>query len=138
MQIKTDKSYIDTEIEEYIIKADVDMIERIVLNLLSNAIKYTDKNGHIWVNIYIDNKYVKIVVADDGIGIPLDMQSKIFDRFIQNDKSIKKSQGSGIGLSIVESMVRSSGGKIELFSDGKKGTTFEIYLPNEKLLKKIN
>lgn len=129
------KVIFDTEVEEHIIKADVDMIERIVLNLLSNAIKFTDKNGHIWVNIYIDNKYVKIVVADDGIGIPLDMQSKIFDRFIQNDKSIKKSQGSGIGLSIVESMVRSSGGKIELFSDGKKGTTFEIYLPNEKLIK---
>lgn len=129
------KVIFDTEVEEYIIKADVDMIERIILNLISNAIKFTDKNGHIWVNIYIDDKYVKIIVADDGIGIPIDIQAKIFDRFIQNDKSVRKSQGSGIGLSIVESMVRSSGGKIKLFSDGKKGTTFEIYLPNERLIK---
>lgn len=124
----------DTEIEEHIIKCDSSMIERAILNLLSNAIKFTKENGNIFVNLYKDEKWVHIIVKDDGIGIPISMQDIIFERFVQGDKSLTRlNEGSGIGLSIVKSIVELNKGEIYLDSDGEHGTEFEILLPNEKL-----
>ncbi|WP_304576964.1 sensor histidine kinase [Romboutsia ilealis] len=124
----------DTEIEEHIIKCDLSMIERAMLNLLSNAIKFTKENGNIAVNLYKDEQWVHILVKDDGIGIPIDIQDMIFERFVQLDKSLTRlNEGSGIGLSIVKSIVELNKGEIYLDSDGENGTEFEILLPNEKL-----
>ena len=69
----------DTQVEECTIKCDPNMIERIILNLLSNSIKFTNKNGNIFVNIFINSEFVQIRIKDDGIGIPIDIQDKIFD-----------------------------------------------------------
>ncbi len=124
----------DTEIEEHVIKCDLEMIERAMLNLLSNAIKFTNINGNISVEIFIDEEWVHIVVKDDGIGIPIEIQGSIFDRFVQSDKSLTRlNEGSGIGLSIVKSIVELNNGNIYLYSDGKNGTEFEIVIPNIKL-----
>ncbi|MGL5346545.1 MAG: sensor histidine kinase [Peptostreptococcaceae bacterium] len=124
----------DTEVEEHIIKCDPSMIERAMLNLLSNAIKFTNESGNILVSMYADDKWVHIRVKDDGIGIPLEMQSIIFDRFIQSDKSLTRlNEGSGIGLSIVKSIIELNEGEIYLDSDEENGTEFEILLPNKKL-----
>ena len=110
------------------------MIERAMLNLLSNAIKFTKENGNIAVNLYKDEQWVHILVKDDGIGIPIDIQDMIFERFVQVDKSLTRlNEGSGIGLSIVKSIVELNKGEIYLDSDGENGTEFEILLPNEKL-----
>ncbi len=123
----------DTNIEEHIIKCDPEMMERVILNLLSNAIKFTEKNGNIWIGIDVDSEYVHIIVKDDGIGIPIESQSTIFERFVQSDKSLTRlNEGSGIGLSIVHYIVTLNGGEIYLDSDGKNGTEFEIILPNIK------
>ena len=124
----------NTEIEEHIIKCDSSMIERAMLNLLSNAIKFTKENGNIFVNLYKDEQWVHIIVKDDGIGIPIDIQDMIFDRFIQGDRSLTRlNEGSGIGLSIVKSIIELNNGEIYLDSDGENGSEFEILLPNEKL-----
>ena len=124
----------DTEIEEHIIKCDSSMIERAMLNLLSNAIKFTKENGNIVVNLYKDEQWVHIIVKDDGIGIPIGIQGMIFERFVQGDKSLTRlNEGSGIGLSIVKSIVELNNGEMYLDSDGENGTEFEILLPNEKL-----
>ena len=124
----------DTEVEEHIIKCDSSMIERAILNLLSNAIKFTKENGNIFVNLYKDKNWVHIIVKDDGIGIPISIQNIIFERFVQGDKSLTRlNEGSGIGLSIVKSIVELNNGEIYLDSDEENGTEFEILLPNEKL-----
>ncbi len=124
----------DTEFEEHIIKCDSSMIERAMLNLLSNAIKFTKEDGNIFVNLYKDEQWVHIIVKDDGIGIPIGIQDMIFERFIQGDRSLTRlNEGSGIGLSIVKSIVELNNGEIYLDSDGENGTEFEILLPNEKL-----
>lgn len=124
----------DTEVEEHIIKCDSSMIERAILNLLSNAIKFTKENGNIFVNLYKDENWVHIIVKDDGIGIPISIQNIIFERFVQGDKSLTRlNEGSGIGLSIVKSIVELNNGEIYLDSDEENGTEFEILLPNEKL-----
>lgn len=124
----------DTDIEEKIIACDPYMIERIMLNLLSNAIKFTDEGGSINVNIYDDYENVIISIKDTGIGIPKDKQDLIFERFRQVDKSFTRNQeGSGIGLSLVKSLVELHGGKIEVFSNEGKGSEFIITLPTHNI-----
>lgn len=130
--IKCIEVLFDTDVEELDIKCDPDMLERIVLNLLSNAIKFSEEGGSILVEIFSDETWVGIKVKDDGIGIPLNIQDKIFDRFVQGDKSMRrKKEGSGIGLSLVKSLVELMDGKIYLQSDGKSGTEFTVLLPNK-------
>lgn len=121
----------DTNIEEHYIKCDPSMIEKIVLNLMSNSIKYTKYGGIIKINIIIEDKWVKMIFEDNGIGIPLEMQDKIFDRFLRLDNSLRRlNEGSGIGLSIVKSMVEEHGGSISVSSILNQGSVFEVKLPN--------
>lgn len=124
----------DTEFEEKIIACDADKIERIMLNLLSNAIKFTSKGGSITVYMKEEAENIVISVSDTGIGIPEEKLKTVFERFVQVDKSfVRNHEGSGIGLSIVKSLVDLHGGSIELKSEVDKGTTFEIRLPISKV-----
>lgn len=124
----------DTEIEELNLACDPDKIERIILNLLSNAVKFTPKGGTIYVNIYEKEDIIEIHVRDTGIGIPENMRKSIFDRFIQVDKSISRNrEGSGIGLSIVKSLVDMHNGAIRLISEEGKGSEFIIELPKKNI-----
>ncbi|MCT4606275.1 MAG: ATP-binding protein [Marinisporobacter sp.] len=131
----------DTDVEEKIMAFDPDHIERIMLNLLSNAVKFTRSDGTITVNIHDKGKSIIISVKDTGIGIPKDKQEVIFDRFRQIDKSFTRNhEGSGIGLSLVESLVRMYKGKITVKSEENKGSEFVIELPVrviEKALKGV-
>ncbi|GEA33970.1 ATP-binding protein [Clostridium diolis] len=120
----------DTEIEEKIIACDLDKIERIILNILSNAIKFTKPGGNIFVNIFDGEEFITIVIEDTGIGIPEEKLNVIFDRFRQIDKSFTRNyEGSGIGLSLVKSLVEMQGGKITVESKYGTGTKFYIKLP---------
>ena len=120
----------DTNVEELITYCDPDKIERVMLNLLSNAIKYTDDNGDIYVSLNKVNEDVVVSVKDSGVGIPNDKLELIFDRFGQaNDILSRRCEGSGIGLSIVKSIVEMHGGKIEVFSEIGKGSEFVFNIP---------
>lgn len=124
----------DTDCEELEIRCDPDKIERIILNLLSNAIKFTEPGGKIEVSIFADETWVDIRVKDTGIGIPSHMKEFIFERFIQNDKSLNRNkEGSGIGLSLVKSLVELHEGKVFLSESNESGSEFSILLPNVKL-----
>lgn len=120
----------DTNSEEKIIYCDPDQIERIILNLLSNAVKFTPPKGNIWVNVTDSKDSVIISVKDNGIGIPFDKQKLIFERFQQVDGSLNKQyEGSGIGLSLVKSLVEKHNGKISVKSEVGKGSEFIIEIP---------
>ncbi|WP_322874364.1 PAS domain-containing sensor histidine kinase [Clostridium perfringens] len=124
----------DTDCEELEIKCDPDKIERIILNLLSNAIKFTEPGGKIEVSIFTDKNWVDIRVKDTGIGIPSHMKEFIFERFIQNDKSLNRNkEGSGIGLSLVKSLVELHNGKVFLRESNESGSEFSVLLPNVRL-----
>lgn len=124
----------DTDCEELEIKCDPDKIERIILNLLSNAIKFTEPGGKIEVSIFTEENWVDIRVKDTGIGIPSHMKEFIFERFIQNDKSLNRNkEGSGIGLSLVKSLVELHNGKVFLRESNESGSEFSVLLPNVKL-----
>lgn len=121
----------DTEVEEAYVNCDSDLIERIILNLLSNAVKYGKESGNIQVYIYKNSEdSISISVKDDGIGIPDDMKRSIFDRFLKVDNTLsRKTEGSGIGLSLVKQLVEIHQGTITCHSKLNVGTEFKIILP---------
>lgn len=127
---KNIKLIFDTDIEEKILACDPYKIERIMLNLLSNAIKFTDSEGNIYVNIYDKEDDLHISVKDTGIGIPKNRLNDIFKRFKQVEDDIDRNQqGSGIGLSLVNSLVEMHGGTLSVDSECGKGSEFIIKLP---------
>jgi signal transduction histidine kinase len=129
----------DTEIEEKITSYDSEKIERIILNLLSNAIKFTEAGGNINVSIYDGEDYILISVKDNGIGIPKDMVEKIFDTYTQVDGSLRRNaEGSGIGLSIVKSLVEMHGGEITVISQLGIGSEFIIKMPINIIRNEVN
>ena len=126
----------DTDIEENIIACDPENIERVVLNLISNAIKFSDKGGEILINIKDKTGFVEISVKDNGIGIEADHLDLIFDRFKQVDKSLSRNtEGTGIGLNLVKSIVELHGGVIYVESELGKGSKFTFTLPSVNVLK---
>lgn len=130
-QLKSINIHFDTNDEEFISKCDPFMMERALLNLLSNAIKFTPKNKNIYVNVYVNDDFVEINIKDEGIGISQRDKSAIFERFVQADKSLtRENEGSGIGLSIVKSIIDLHDGYISVESKVGEGSTFKIILPN--------
>lgn len=130
-QLKSINIEFDTNEEEFITRCDPSMIERVLLNLLSNAIKFTAENKNIYVNIYVNDDFAEINVKDEGIGISKCDKSAIFERFVQADKSLtRENEGSGIGLSIVKSIVDLHDGYISVESKIGEGSTFKIIIPN--------
>lgn len=117
-------------LSERITACDPDIVERIILNLLSNAIKFTLEGGHIDVSMFEKDNCIYIVVKDDGIGIPQDKVQMIFERFRQVDKSFtRNTEGSGIGLSLVKSLIEMHHGSISVKSEYGKGSEFTVGLP---------
>ncbi|MCH1960596.1 ATP-binding protein [Romboutsia hominis] len=124
------KLIFDTNVEEKIMAFDLEKMDRIILNLLSNAIKYNTENGIIYVKLDIDDKNLNMSIKDSGIGIPKDKLEEVFTLFKQvNNRITKPSEGSGIGLSIVKSLVDLHGGTIKVDSEEKVGSEFKIVIP---------
>ncbi|MGQ1948261.1 two-component regulator propeller domain-containing protein [Geofilum sp. OHC36d9] len=126
------------EYDEIIGWIDGDKYDKILYNLLSNAIKFTNKYGN--VDLFLDitqneNGLRKLIVevSDDGIGIPQESQKKIFTRFYQVDNTKEEHTGSGIGLSLVNSLVKVHKSKLELYSTPEKGSVFTIEMPIDKV-----
>ncbi len=111
---------------------DVDMWEKIVLNLLSNAFKFTHR-GSITVRLHQVETNIMFSVADTGVGIAESEQPKIFQRFYRAEHSQGRSfEGSGIGLALVQELVKLHNGTISFQSQVNQGTTFTVVLPITK------
>jgi signal transduction histidine kinase len=119
-----------SNVEKKEIPIDLDKIERILLNLLSNAVKFTPGGKKISVSLRDLGNRVEIRVKDTGVGIPPEKLNIIFERFRQVDNILtRKNEGSGLGLSLVKSLVDMHGGTIKVKSALGKGTQFIISLP---------
>lgn len=120
---------IETELEEdIIVNGDEAMIIRILLNLIDNAVKYGKENGNIKLSLSKEGIYAVCRVEDNGMGIAPDDLEKIWKRFYRADASRSK-EGSGLGLSIVDSLVKAHGGRTEVDSKHGEGSCFRVYLP---------
>ncbi|MBK7666856.1 MAG: HAMP domain-containing histidine kinase [Sphingobacteriaceae bacterium] len=109
---------------------DKQMARNILLNLISNAIKFSPDNKTIQLETSITPKEIKIIVADQGVGIPKEEQEHLFERFFRA-KNVTNIQGTGLGLNIVGKYLEAMKGEINFISELNVGTTFTITIPNE-------
>lgn len=112
--------------------ADVDEVKfsMVINNLVENAIKYNVLDGWVHISLNADHKYFYLKVSDSGIGIPEELQDKIFDRFYRVDKArARETGGTGLGLAITKSAVLLHRGSIKVYSKEDEGTTFNVRIP---------
>ena len=119
--------------EPVILEVDAFRLQQILGNLLSNASKFSPPHGHIWLSVdeTPGDREIVVRVRDDGIGIAPEHLSKIFDRFMQVDTSLNRATGGlGIGLTLVQHLVRLHGSTVEVHSAGRgQGAEFVVHLP---------
>lgn len=121
----------ELHLEKCRIISNYDLLFQLWTNLIDNAIKYSAPECTIWITARIVGDYLEVSVRDEGIGIPKEKLSKIFDKFYQCDES-RKRQGSGLGLSIVKRIMELLKGTISCDSEVGKGTTMTVVLPVNK------
>ena len=112
------------------VSGDDHQLGLMVRNLLDNALRYTSTRGKVSIEVTRDSTFAIVRVVDDGIGIPLESQSRIFERFYRVDRARSRDRGgTGLGLAIVKHVVELHGGEIDLESELGRGSTFTIRLP---------
>jgi signal transduction histidine kinase len=114
------------------ISADPGQLRQVLSNLIDNAIKYSPSGGAVTVALEPRDRFVRFSVSDDGLGIPRDEQSRIFEKFYRLDPDMTQGiGGTGLGLYICRELVRRVDGRIWVESDGSSGSTFVVEIPCE-------
>ncbi len=113
-----------------IVQGDVGQLERVVFNLVSNALKFTEDGGTVECVLDLEGSQARLTVSDDGMGIPETEQGGLFTRFFRSTAATDRAiPGSGLGLNIVSSIVRSHGGDVSVVSNPGTGTQVIVALP---------
>ena len=131
-QIKEKQHAIRTDLVPGLyVEGDSARLVQCVSNILTNAVKYTDTGGKIDVTLALEGARAVVTIADNGVGIPVELLPRVFELFVQNDRSLDRSQGGlGIGLSVVRRLIEMQGGTVSASSLGVgQGSTFRITLP---------
>lgn len=126
----------DTIEEEIITACDPDQIERIILNVLSNAMKFTSHGGNIYVDMEVNYRCNKVIIkiSNDGEKINFEDRLRIFERFTQSESLLtRRAEGTGIGLTLVKSLVKLHNGEVYVNTEFEEGTQFCIELPIRKM-----
>jgi len=112
--------------------ADEDKVDQILTNLMNNAVKYSPGGGEVTITGSVHNDHVTVSIADQGVGIPKEHLSRVFERFHRVDnRDTREVGGTGIGLYLVRHLVEAHGGKIWAESEVGKGSTFHFTLPEK-------
>jgi len=136
IRVTTENGKLDTDLsaENPYIKGDEVHISNVIFNLLDNAMKYSKEAPQIELSTENKNGWVVVQVKDNGIGIPKEHQSQIFERFYRVPTgNIHNVKGFGLGLSYVKRIVEYHNGKIKVESTLGKGTRFKIYFPSNNI-----
>lgn len=116
----------------YFVDIDTDKLTQVIDNIISNALKYSPDGGNIRFGFTVHDTMLKVMISDDGMGIPKENVGRIFDRFYRVDRARARSMGgSGLGLAIAREMIEAHNGKIWAESDEGLGTTIFFTLPYE-------
>jgi signal transduction histidine kinase len=112
------------------VAADADKARQVLTNLLDNAVKYSPDGGDIEIRLEARGRQLRFAVRDEGLGIPLAEQSRIFEKFYRLDPNLTRGVGgTGLGLYICRELVRHMGGRIWVASAEGEGSTFFFELP---------
>ena len=115
------------------ILCEPESLKQALYNILSNAMKYSGDGKEVTVKAYAGNSDIFIEIMDQGIGIPKEFHQQIFHKFFRvDDPLVRKTGGSGLGLSVVQHIIKNHNGKITVASTPGAGTKFTITLPNIK------
>lgn len=116
--------------DDVFVMGDGELLTVAVKNLVENAIQYSDRKQSVGIGVTTRNGHVDIIVTDQGVGIPADEQSRVFERFYRVDESRDRTTGgTGLGLSLVKHIALSHRGEVTLFSQPGVGSTFTMRLP---------
>ncbi|MFJ5791769.1 cell wall metabolism sensor histidine kinase WalK [Lysinibacillus sp. NPDC097162] len=116
----------------YYVEIDTDKVTQVIDNVISNAIKYSPDGGNVRFGFTVQGNMLKVMISDDGMGIPKENVGRIFDRFYRVDRARARSMGgTGLGLAIAREMIEAHGGKIWAESEEGYGTTVFFTLPFE-------
>lgn len=119
-----------TDLEEAVVRGDRRRLEQVVVNLLSNALRYTDPGGTVKIRVHAADGSAILEVVDTGVGIAPGDLPHVFTRFWRGEKSRSRATGgAGIGLAIVDALVRAHGGSITVDSVVDRGSCFRVTLP---------
>lgn len=122
-----------------LVEMDKDKITQVIDNIVSNALKYAPQNSEITIRLKEEEEGIRVFISDQGLGIPREQQSKIFDRFYRIDKArARKMGGTGLGLAIAKELVQAHGGEIGVDSIYGYGTTIFFTLPYKASTKRVN
>jgi heavy metal sensor kinase len=116
--------------DQALVMGDADRLRQLLLNLVDNALKYTPSDGDVTLTLSRSDGWVKVAVADTGIGMTPEDQARIFDRFYRSDPSRTRPGGSGLGLAIAQWVVQAHDGRIEVESTLGQGSKFTVWLPD--------
>lgn len=121
----------DLAAEKAYVMGDQKRLVQIITNLLNNAAKYTPQGGNLRLRLVVEASALALTIEDDGIGIPVELQSQVFELFTQAERTSDRTQGGlGIGLALVKSLTELHGGTISCFSEGRgQGSQFTVRLP---------
>jgi signal transduction histidine kinase len=123
---------IEEDVRDWV--ADIRKLKQVVINLLSNAVKFTPAGGRITLRARLLDRAVEISVVDTGVGIAKDQQALVFEEFRQaGGDYLRKSEGTGLGLSLARRFVELHGGSMRVESDLGCGATFALILPERVL-----
>lgn len=132
IELKKHRLIVSTHPNLPLIMVDAKLIRHVYVNLIDNAIKYTPEGGELRIIISRKDKEVISQITDNGYGIPAAEQSKLFQKFYRGANIVKYiTEGSGLGLYLVKSIIESSGGKIWFKSEEGRGATFWFSIPIE-------
>lgn len=133
IRARAERSHISLEadVEENVwTQGDEHQLSLLIRNLLDNAVRYTSEQGTVRLEVGALEDQVTIIVRDNGIGIPLKAQARVFERFFRVDEARTRDEGgTGLGLAIVRHVADLYGGRVELRSEFGEGSTFMVYLP---------
>ena len=116
----------------YFVEIDTDKLTQVIDNIISNAMKYSPDGGNVRFGFTVHDTMLKVMISDDGMGIPKENVGRIFDRFYRVDRARARSMGgTGLGLAIAQEMIEAHGGKIWAESEEGVGTTIFFTLPFE-------
>lgn len=120
---------LDIDLEEVAYIGDDDLLRQVWVNLIQNAIKFSNDGGTLGVKLYSAGDGIHVAISDTGVGMTEEVASRIFEKFYQGDRA-HHSQGNGLGLSLVQQILKLVGGYIEVKSAPEKGSTFTVILPH--------
>lgn len=120
--------------QSYFVEIDTDKLTQVIDNIISNAMKYSPDGGYIRFGFTVQDTFLKVMISDDGMGIPKENLTRIFDRFYRVDRARARSMGgTGLGLAIAKEMIQAHGGQIWAESEEWHGTTIFFTLPYQEM-----